>query len=739
MQNIVWSKKITPQATYVTLFIYAVAEAGNGNIAISGILTDMNTDKHFYMLILSPNGNVIRQQIITSSAITTISRGVHSICRKSADSLIFMYYALDYIINGFSNNGLLIITTDNAGNIGSSILLALSTVNDSYIRFSEIKVSGNKLKMFGDGYSSNCNNNSSNGTFVSMQFDLTLKQVDYFKTYCIPRSFTPSLGYDPIYSWNSVSNISSRIFFLNDGKIAIVRPYTAFLYSSPNTFVPMLIGYFDSSFNLINSGYLQSDRAFKNPVIYDLYISPDEVKHFNIADYNNKYIYYAVADSANEFILQKKMQLPANYSTGNTYGTQIVERGKLTGFNLNSIGTNETYIDYVQIRAEDTAAQCFGTDTSFLSFMPYTINQVPSSPVTIIPATTNAIPLNFSLIDYPMIREDICIIKTICDTIKLHAPDTVCDISQPVLITTYKNPLCNGKVNFFFDTTQVQSFAQINDTTLSLSFNKSYKGKIFAQPAGCDKLKDSIEIFVNAPMPPIDLGKDTFYCPGKNYLFSAYNPNFKTYHWQDGSTDSIYATTRPGTYYVNATDLCGRIYSDTIQIKNSNYLLSAGDDTSICKFQSISLQASTGFSNYRWAPYYNISTTSGRTVNVYPDVTTAYSVSADLFPGCSIKDTVLVLVKECGQQFFVPNAFTPNKDGKNDYFKPIIIGGLNHYEFSIYNRWGQRVFLSTDRNTGWDGTLKGLNQDGNIFVWICKYQFYNQQPETKKGTVILIR
>jgi len=45
--------------------------------------------------------------------------------------------------------------------------------------------------------------------------------------------------------------------------------------------------------------------------------------------------------------------------------------------------------------------------------------------------------------------------------------------------------------------------------------------------------------------------------------------------------------------------------------------------------------------------------------------------------------------------FFIPSAFTPNKDGKNDFYKPLLLGIVSHYEFSIYNRWGELVFKTT--------------------------------------------
>jgi gliding motility-associated-like protein len=62
------------------------------------------------------------------------------------------------------------------------------------------------------------------------------------------------------------------------------------------------------------------------------------------------------------------------------------------------------------------------------------------------------------------------------------------------------------------------------------------------------------------------------------------------------------------------------------------------------------------------------------------------------------------------RSFYAPNAFTPNHDGKNDLFRPLIYGNVLQYKFIVYNRWGQQVFASTQLMQGWDGTVGGTLQ-----------------------------
>lgn len=88
----------------------------------------------------------------------------------------------------------------------------------------------------------------------------------------------------------------------------------------------------------------------------------------------------------------------------------------------------------------------------------------------------------------------------------------------------------------------------------------------------------------------------------------------------------------------------------------------------------------------------------------------------------------------------VPTAFTPNGDGLNDYLYPLNAYKAKNLSFSVYNRFGQRIFYTTDWTNKWDGTFKGQGVDPGTYVWILRY--FN--PDTKrnveqKGSTVLIR
>jgi gliding motility-associated-like protein len=93
----------------------------------------------------------------------------------------------------------------------------------------------------------------------------------------------------------------------------------------------------------------------------------------------------------------------------------------------------------------------------------------------------------------------------------------------------------------------------------------------------------------------------------------------------------------------------------------------------------------------------------------------------------------------CPKDIHVPTGFTPNNDGRNDILRPLIKGHVTSYSFTIYNRWGEKVFETSDPGKGWDGKFRGLLLDTQVFVWYCTYQFPNREKQMVKGTVTLIR
>ena len=93
--------------------------------------------------------------------------------------------------------------------------------------------------------------------------------------------------------------------------------------------------------------------------------------------------------------------------------------------------------------------------------------------------------------------------------------------------------------------------------------------------------------------------------------------------------------------------------------------------------------------------------------------------------GCRDSAFINIKVYKTKPTIFVPTAFTPNNDGRNDEVRPIAVGIKDIEYFNIYNRWGQLLFSTRINGKGWDGKVGGVLQSTGTFVWTVKATDYN--------------
>jgi len=157
--------------------------------------------------------------------------------------------------------------------------------------------------------------------------------------------------------------------------------------------------------------------------------------------------------------------------------------------------------------------------------------------------------------------------------------------------------------------------------------------------------------------------------------------------------------------------------------------ITLGDNT------NVQITASGGVT-YLWSPGGETTTS----ISVSPVSTTTYCVTAvDASGGCANSACVTINVElPCGD-FFLPNAFSPNDDGKNDFFKPRNIC-IKEIIFKIYNRWGNLVFETSEVGKGWDGsTPKGKDGNEGVYAYDVKATLNDGTPIDQKGTVTLMK
>ena len=157
-----------------------------------------------------------------------------------------------------------------------------------------------------------------------------------------------------------------------------------------------------------------------------------------------------------------------------------------------------------------------------------------------------------------------------------------------------------------------------------------------------------------------------------------------------------------------------------------------------CSLGSSQLTA-TGATNYTWTPLTGLNNGIIANPVATPAGTTLYKVTGKDTDGCFGSDTVTVKVDfDMKALYLLPNSFTPNNDGINDCFGVKYWGIVNDLDFSIYNRFGEKVFHTNDSRICWDGRYKQKLQDANVFVYTIKAKTACGYVE-RKGIVTLIR
>lgn len=237
----------------------------------------------------------------------------------------------------------------------------------------------------------------------------------------------------------------------------------------------------------------------------------------------------------------------------------------------------------------------------------------------------------------------------------------------------------------------------------------------------------------------LSLGSDAALC-NKDTLVLTATPGLSGYTWPvnyhlqtlTSNTVKVYPDIDTA-YVVQATSTRGCLATDTVRINvldTPRQFLPA--DTAVCLGGSAILQSNTPFNSYQWSTG---ETGSFITVNKQG----VYTLAVTDDNGCKGEAFTRVALKDCATYVYIPTGFTPDNNGKNDVFKPVVSGNLAGYYFAVYNRWGQCVFATSNPQYGWNGTFKNALQPIGTYTWYCRYRFEAGKEQTEKGTVVLIR
>lgn len=244
---------------------------------------------------------------------------------------------------------------------------------------------------------------------------------------------------------------------------------------------------------------------------------------------------------------------------------------------------------------------------------------------------------------------------------------------------------------------------------------------------GCVFSDDITVTFFTNPF--VELGSDVTLCEGNSVTLNAGQPG----EWSTGETGPSIEVFSEGIYSVIITNGPCSV-SDFIEVYFTPLpTVDLGRDITICNDADFTLSAGDFFiDEYLWS-------TGDETAFIRPTASGEYYVN--VFNECgSATDTVNVELQECNYFIYVPNAFTPDNDGLNDYWQ-ISAFKVPQIEIFIFNRWGQQVFYTNDPSVPWLGDFNGNGyylEDG-IYSYYIKYVAFNADADVLTGHITLLR
>lgn len=224
---------------------------------------------------------------------------------------------------------------------------------------------------------------------------------------------------------------------------------------------------------------------------------------------------------------------------------------------------------------------------------------------------------------------------------------------------------------------------------------------------------------------------DTGYCEGASLYLDAGESN--AYTWENLDSSRYRTINQAGLYWVQKSNIyCPSVDSfNVVEYALPNIHLPA--DTGACfRDKEILILDAGAFRHYLWEPGQD----SLRVKEFYQPIKQRLTVIDNNH--CSSSKEIDI-VSWCEDYFYLPNAFTPTRDGLNETFQPVMNNGV-FYEMQIFNRWGDLLYSTRDINQGWDGTYNGQASPSGVYIVTISYSQKNSlQQKSKSANFTLLR
>ena len=336
--------------------------------------------------------------------------------------------------------------------------------------------------------------------------------------------------------------------------------------------------------------------------------------------------------------------------------------------------------------------------------------------------------------------------------------DSILVLGPPNVSISGPSPVCQGDTNHYqvpFENNTYYHWTATGGAVVDTSNNviqiqypnvspPNYTITIHAiNQCGSATASKSIQV---KPYPIANAGHDTTVCTNQSVTLSTPTGTGYVFNWSDGTSSissvhnvTVTPTATTTSYTVTVTGPGGCKKKDSVKVHiQSPSLVSYIDSTCQDGNHPIQLTAdSTGI--YSWS-------TGAASKQISVSDTGTYTLNVN-FPNavCPRIETFKVKPDACPVDIKLPNVFSPNGDGDNDFFTPISPGEFGVYDFDtfyikIYNRWGELVFESTDPNFKWDGNSKqGKILSDGVYYYLGKMSFKSGKSKSISGFISLIR
>lgn len=376
------------------------------------------------------------------------------------------------------------------------------------------------------------------------------------------------------------------------------------------------------------------------------------------------------------------------------------------------------------------------------------------APATYVPATGGTLPVQL-------------VVKSVEGCVSDTSSAVITIRNQPAAALKLSMPLCDNELIKFTDASYMPQTAPADESIVKWywEFDSPMNISIVQHPDiilpagnrqvrlkaetnfGCQSnFKDSAFTITAKPQIAIAINDSCVFRPIR-YVATDLLSTVDKWYWdfgkglkQNGATlTQTYSTRGYRPFTVIATSVYG--CKDTIVRPFTIYdnTAFAGRDTIVAWDEPLQLNARGGQNvSYTWTPALGLND-----AHIENPVATLvkdqlYQMDAITDKGCDAHSKIMVK-RFKGPELYVPSAFTPNGDGKNDLLKVFPVGISKFDQLSVYNRQGQRLFYTTDFSKGWDGTINGEPAPSAAYVVYTTATDYKGRPMQHKLTVVLIR